>query len=68
MNHDSRFPTTSTRSDEMDLDIALDQRLPLPSAIKKEEDMLPSAALRGFTTKMPFEGMLPEHDGPKVMS
>lgn len=63
MNSDSRFPTTSTRSDEMDLDIALDKKLPT-----KGDDTLPSAALRGSTTKMPFEGMLPEHDEPMVMS
>jgi hypothetical protein len=63
MNSDSRFPTTSTRSDEMDLDIALDKKLPM-----KGDDTLPSAALRGLTTKMPFEGMLPEHDEPMVMS
>jgi len=69
MNHDSRFPTTSTRSSqdlEMDLDIALDKRMPMP--VKREEDTLPSAALRGFTTKMPFEGMLSEHDEPMAMS
>jgi hypothetical protein len=68
-NSDSRFPTTSTRGqDEMDLDMALDKRMPVPVQNKREEDMLPSAALRGFTTKMPFEGMLPEHDEPMVMS
>jgi hypothetical protein len=63
MNSDSRFPTTSTRSDEMDLDIALDKKLPM-----KGDDTLPSAALRGLTTKMPFEGMLSEHDEPMAMS
>ena len=63
MNSDSRFPTTSTRSDEMDLDIALDKKLPI-----RGDDTLPSAALRGLTSKTPFEGMLPEHDEPMVMS
>jgi hypothetical protein len=68
MNTDSRFPTTSTRlNQDMDLDRPL---APAPAGQKmKDDDTLPSAALRGFShSKLPFEGMLPEHDEPMVLS
>jgi hypothetical protein len=67
LQSDSRFPTTSTRSGEMDIDRAPSALGQVGSSIgKPEEDTLPSAALRGF--KMPFEGMLAEGDEPMVMS
>jgi len=75
MNTDSRFPTTSTRlNQEMDLDRPLpkhEERGHGVSLKGREDDTLPSAALRGFShTKLPFEGMLPEHehDEPMVLS
>jgi hypothetical protein len=63
---DSRFPTTSTRlSGSRDTG---GNGIGLEGDIKPrmEDDSLPSAALRGFT-KMPFEGMSPEHDEPMPM-
>jgi hypothetical protein len=61
---DSRFPTTSTRlSKHDDIDMGSGGA---GSKSRVEDDTLPSAALRGFT-KLPFEGMLPEHDEPMSM-